>query len=137
MAPDLIGRFARLERALQKLDRLGSERSVEEYLKDDDLQDIVERNFQVAIEALIDLANHLVSVRAYRKPESNVDVFSVLEEEGVIDADLAGRMADWVRFRNILIHDYVMVDQRKVYRFLRELDDLRTMACILARHLEL
>jgi len=110
---------------------------VEEYLKDDDLQDIVERNFQVAIEALIGLANHLVSVRAYRKPESNVDVFSVLEEEGVIDADLSGRMADWVRFRNILIHDYVMVDQRKVYRFLRELDDLRTMACILARHLEL
>lgn len=114
-----------------------SERSVEDYLKDDDLQDIAERNFQVAIEALIDLANHLVSVRAYRKPESNVDIFSVLEEEGVIDADLAGRMADWVRFRNILVHDYIAVDPRRVHGFLGELDDLRTMARILARHLGL
>lgn len=44
--------------------------SREEYLEDRDLQDIVERRFEKAIQASLDVASHIVSVEGYRDSEN-------------------------------------------------------------------
>lgn len=136
--PNPVVRFARLEHALQKLNRLATRCTEEQYRRQDDLQDIVERNFQIAIEAIVDLANHLISTRGYRQPRSNVDVFVVLAEEGIIDQSFAQNMGDWVRFHNLLVHDYAMIDPGQVYRILStEVGDLKKVAQVLAKELDL
>ena len=138
MAPDLVGRFARLEKAVEKLSRVKEKTSKDEFLSNDDTQDIVEHNFHIAVEAIIDLANHLISERAYRKPESNSEIFEILSEEGIIEEEFGKRLADWVRFRNILVHNYADVKPERVYEILiEELDDLRRIAAILADELKL
>jgi uncharacterized protein YutE (UPF0331/DUF86 family) len=57
-------------------------------------------------------------------PDEQENVFAVLGREGVIERDLARRMVGMVRFRNILVHDYLEIDSYIVYRNLKdELED--------------
>lgn len=43
-----------------------------------------ERYLHLAIECLLDIGNHLIAARGYRKPESYGEVFEILAEENVI-----------------------------------------------------
>ena len=101
----------------------------DEYLRDDNIQTIVERKLQLAIQACIDIANYLIAQLGLRAPDQLENVFSVLGEEGVIAADLAQRMVGMVRFRNILVHDYIEIDADLVYGHLQTgLDDFDRFA---------
>ena len=120
---------------LQRLDgyqqRLRQLRQVprDEYLRDDNIQTIVERKLQLSIQACIDIANYLIAQLGLRAPDQLENVFSVLGEEGVIATDLAQRMVGMVRFRNILVHDYLEVNNDVVYGHLQsELDDFDRFA---------
>ncbi|MGB9777123.1 MAG: type VII toxin-antitoxin system HepT family RNase toxin [Anaerolineae bacterium] len=69
-----------------------------------------------------------------RSPTDYADCFTVLQEIGVLPDDLAERMRRMARFRNLLVHLYGKVDNRKVHRILREdLDDLRLFREAIAR----
>lgn len=128
---------------LQKLDgylrALRQMRDVllDEYLDDDNIQAIVERRLQLAIQVCMDIANYLIGQLGLSAPDEQENVFLVLGREGVISSDLAKRMVGMVRFRNILVHDYLEIDSKIVYRNLAEgLDDFDEFAQqIIARFL--
>jgi len=130
LAPDLLARLVRLEEALRVLGRLASQAStLEAYRQDDALRDRVERNFQVAIEAIIDVANSLIARRRLRVPSQSGEAFDVLAEAGFLDARNALELRRWVGFRNVLVHEYAGVDHEIVFRALTiELDTLRAVA---------
>lgn len=94
--------------------------SVDEYLRDWELQHIVERAFQNAIQACIDMGARVISVMSFRKAESYHDVIDVLWEGGVISGDLRERMHEMVGLRNALVHEYRVIRPREVYRNLQE-----------------
>ncbi|WP_277623709.1 DUF86 domain-containing protein [Candidatus Contubernalis alkaliaceticus] len=52
----------------------------EEYVRNPFIYGASERFLHLAIECAIDIGNHIVSDKRYRKPESNGDVFEVLYE---------------------------------------------------------
>ena len=133
MAPDILARIAKLEKALKKLQTIRQRKiSEEDFLKDDDLQDIVERNLEVAVEALIDISNHIVGKRNYRKPENAADTFQVLAEESILEENFARKLKGWVGLRNVIVHLYADVNVSLLYRALMvEQDDLRQAAKIL------
>ena len=109
------------------LDRLRSlgEAAEKEYLAEPGIHDLAARYLHLAVEAVIDLANHWIADHGLRTPDSNRDSFTVLEEAGEIDVALAERMRGWDGFRNVLVHEYVNVDHRIAYAAIRdELDDL-------------
>jgi len=82
-------------------------------------------NFIVAIEAAVDIGNHLISKNRWRTPEDYADTFRVLGEEGVFEAPFVGELIRMARFRNRLVHLYWKVDNQEVYRILTtRLDDL-------------
>jgi uncharacterized protein YutE (UPF0331/DUF86 family) len=61
------------------------------------------------------------------------ETFTVLEEHGAIDANLAERMRALAGLRNRLVHIYEEVDDRLVYASLPEgLDDLSAFARAMA-----
>lgn len=132
MAPDVVARFARLEEALRRLKaHAGVER--EAFLRDADLRDIVDRNFQVALEALIDLANYTVASRGLPKPETNAELFSVLAGASLLSERLARALRGWVGFRNVLVHEYARIDYELVHKALTaELDQLEEAARVFA-----
>jgi uncharacterized protein YutE (UPF0331/DUF86 family) len=115
-------RLMKLEHAVRKL-KVIAQYSWDNYQKDDSLKDRAERNLQVAAQACIDIANHIIADHGFRTPIGYADSFLVLEEEGVIPADLAKRMKLVAGFRNILVHDYLELDDRIVFKSLSNIND--------------
>lgn len=100
----------------------------EEYLGDRDLRDIVERRFEKAIQASLDIAAHVVASEGYREPEDYGDLFRILEEESVLSHRVADRMVAMAGFGNVLAHEYSDIDDEIVHDNLQDLEHFRSFA---------
>jgi len=69
-------------------------------------QESITLNLQRACELSIDLANHIVREKKLGIPQSSRDTFSLLENAGIIEAQLSSGLRNMVGFRNIAVHDY-------------------------------
>lgn len=93
-----------------------------------DVDDITVLNLQRAIQAAIDLATHVVVQEGHHLPNSTAEVFTLLEQRGVLDRELAERLRKMVGFRNIAVHEYQTIDPDIVEAILeRHLGDLRLL----------
>lgn len=120
----LLGLLARVTARLAILDEYaGADRAG--LLADRVRMGDLKYTFQTAIEGCIDAAQHVVADRGLGVPPSNGAAFRSLADAAVLDADLAGRLAGAVGFRNVLVHGYAEVDDRLVVGNLDRLGDLR------------
>jgi len=92
--------------------------SREDYLFNRDLQAVVERRLQTAIESCINIGNHLIARLGLRTPQDYRDVFHILEEYQIIPSQWAKKMMDMARFRNLLVHIYWEIDHNRVHESL-------------------
>lgn len=91
------------------------------YRTDREERAIVEREFQTAIEACIDIAGLLIGASDAPMPETNKERFAVLEELGVLTPETSDRMQDAASFRNVLAHNYGNeIDDTTVYQHLQD-----------------
>ena len=88
----------------------------------------VKFSFVVAIGAALDTAQHLCAASGWGPPSDNGHAMRLLGQHGVLQPDLAGRMAQAVGFRNVMVHDYARVDDDLVVRRLGDLGDLTGFA---------
>lgn len=118
--PDRVTRLAgEARRRLDTLREMGK-LPREDFLGDADKVGHAKYALVVAIEASVDLANHVISRNGFRMPDSYADAFHVLAEGDVIAGDLADDLASMARFRNRLIHIYDDIDDALVHGFLQE-----------------
>lgn len=128
MSPEVTAaRLRRLDRCVQRLRRLAA-MPLEAYLADADAQALAERHFQIAVQCLLDMANHIVAEQGLGSPEEAEDLFACLAAAGAIPAPLHDRARGLAGFRNILVHDYLAVDHHIVHTLLGRLDDLVEVA---------
>lgn len=71
------------------------------------------------MEACIDIANYIISVKGFRRAEEYGEMFKVLKEEEVIGKELATKLEDMARFRNLLVHRYGEIDNRRVLEIIK------------------
>lgn len=78
----------------------------------DDIQNrrFVEHTLQLAIQAALDVASHVVSDLRLGEPETNRALFDLLVEAGWVPHDLGEILGDMAGFRNVLVHGYTEVD---------------------------
>lgn len=81
-----------------------------------------------SIEAAVDVAHHLCASQGWGPPADNGDAMRLLGDHEVLDSELAAKMRQAVGFRNVLVHDYVDVDDRIVRSRVRDHQDLREFA---------
>jgi uncharacterized protein YutE (UPF0331/DUF86 family) len=94
-------------------------------------QDAVGLNVQRACELCIDVANHLIKTRKLGLPEDSKDSFLLLQRAGLIDEAMAAALRAMVGFRNILVHQYQILDLAIMVEVIeRRLDDLLAFANI-------
>lgn len=120
-------RLMKLEQTIRKLKHIANH-TWDEYSKNEGLKDRAERNLQLAAQACIDIANHIVADSGFRAPSGYGEAFIILMEEGIIPGKLAERMRMIAGFRNILVHDYLKIDDQAVYASLSNLNDLTEFA---------
>lgn len=69
-------------------------------------QDSIVLNIQRAVEATIDIAMYIVSVKKLGIPKNSRDAFEVLLSNEIIDEDLLDKLKNMIGFRNIAVHNY-------------------------------
>lgn len=77
-----------------------------ENLKDFTKQDSIVLNIQRAVEATIDIAMYIVSVKKLGIPQNSRDAFEVLCHNKIIDKDMLEKLKNMIGFRNIAVHNY-------------------------------
>jgi uncharacterized protein YutE (UPF0331/DUF86 family) len=135
--PELIAtRVAKIREELRHLARLET-LPRGEFMSSAIQQHAVERELQIVIEACLEIGHHVISREGLRRPGDYRDVFVVLREAGIIDADLGRRLEAMANFRNRLVHGYLDVDPARVHEIaLHELGDVETfVARIVVRYL--
>jgi len=111
--------FTEMDESLRKLRSL-SKLSEDEFLSHYEKTDTSKYNFIVAIEAIIDICNRMISKRELGFPQDYSDVIKLMSQEGVLEGDLVGRLVEMVKFRNMLVHLYWKIENDRLYQYLKE-----------------
>lgn len=98
--------------------------SFEAYQNSQDIKDITERNLHLSIEACLDIAKIIISLKELPEPKDNKGIFIALAQSKVISDESLRFLVPMAGTRNILVHGYDKVDDGLVYGILkRHLDD--------------
>jgi len=84
----------------------------------------IKYTFVTAIEACIDIAQHICAAEGWGPPADNGDAMRLLGRHGVLAADLAEPLRKAVGFRSVLVHEYVEVSDEVVIARLGDVGDL-------------
>ena len=103
----LAKKLALIESLVADLRRLARPTEIAHDLRE---QRFVEHTLQIAIQAALDVASHIVSDLRLGEPRTNRELFDLLERNGWIESPLAVTLGRMVGFRNILVHGYDTVD---------------------------
>lgn len=86
---------------------------------------LAERCFQLAIQCVLDISLYIASQKGWQRPETSSDAIALMGKQGVLSPSFAEKILGMANFRNILVHAYLKIDRRVVYRFLNDLEDFR------------
>ena len=130
VSPEIIRKRLRfLEGYLKKPNKIKASAQREQFISDEDLQDIVDRNLQLAIEAVLDIGQHIIASSRWEPVDEYSDIFPVLARHNVIPTELAKRVEKMAGFRNILVHEYADIEHDQVFDVLENhLKDLSELA---------
>lgn len=110
----IIDRISEIKLKLKQIMKT-KEISLESYLKDDMLKDATKFRLLSLIDGMISLCNHIVSRSEISPPSTYSECFSRLSELGIISENLVEKIVNMIRFRNILVHQYWIIDEEKIY----------------------
>jgi len=100
-------KLAEIETYIRELRTLGRP---DELRRDVRERRFLEHTLQLAIQAALDTASHIVSDQKLGEPRTNRELFDLLEQDGWIESGLAATLRNMVGFRNVLVHGYDIVD---------------------------
>lgn len=100
------------------------------YINEDNLKEDmlrywgIERGIQISIECVIDISNIIISVLDIEKPDTYREVILSLGENKILPQKFSKEIANMISFRNILVHDYMRIDEKIIIDILHtHLDD--------------
>lgn len=96
------------------------------FLANRDMLDIACYRLLLAIEAALTLCFHVSAKLLHQVPEEYAGCFGLLQQAGILEADLTKRLQQMARFLNLLVHVYWKVYYEQVYDIMcDQLNDLR------------
>jgi uncharacterized protein YutE (UPF0331/DUF86 family) len=121
--PDLVAKkLAFIETCVRELRTLARPERIETDVRE---ERFVEHTLQLAIQAVLDVASHIVSDDRLGEPKTNYELFDLLRGAGWIDDPHRVVLRRMAGFRNLVVHGYMAVDLGVVKTILAtHLDDL-------------
>lgn len=80
---------------------------------------VAERDFQLIVDAAVDINTHIVLALNLPPPEKNYDSFIALGKAGVLKKEEANALAPSTGLRNKLVHEYDEINPKILYRSLK------------------
>lgn len=112
-----IGKIREYVALLRKIRGLADERR---FVSDPLVYGTAERYLQLAIQAVLDISNHIVADMNLNLPADSKELFVMLATHKVLPARLSKKLVSMAGFRNLLVHEYLEIDRRRVYQVLRK-----------------
>ena len=103
-----------LNRCLERI-KLHTPANVEALQSDFDTQDIICLNIQRAVQISVDIAAHILAEQLHEQTPTMAETFLTLSKYGILESQLASRLAKAVGFRNIAVHEYDTLDMNILY----------------------
>lgn len=100
-------KLARIEQCLADLERRAD---LDALATDVVMQRFVEHTLQVAVQAALDVASHVVSDERLGEPRTNHELFDLLVRGGWLTSEQVPALRAMVGFRNVVVHEYDEVD---------------------------
>lgn len=107
-----------LDEYLQFLEEMKSV-SLEDFLKDKRNYGSVERFLQLSIEILIDIGNCIISKNKLGTTDWYQDIAILFYENHYIDSEVKDTWIQMIKFRNLLVHEYAVINKKEVYNILQ------------------
>jgi uncharacterized protein YutE (UPF0331/DUF86 family) len=118
-------RLIQLERNIAELEQLGKAYTADDFKTDTQKQWALRYGFLVSIQIMIDLACHIVVHQNLGTANTYADCIVLLRKFNYIDASLEKSLKGMAGLRNLLVHEYVIVDIDKLYDMIQHLDDFK------------
>lgn len=89
--------------------------SREAFVADRTAREVVVLNLLVALQACLDLAAHWLADEGWEVPQSYADIFTALADHQVLPRELARRLVGASGLRNLIAHQYGVLDSSRVH----------------------
>lgn len=96
----------------------------------------IERNFQLAIESVIEISEIIISREGFERPEDYKGTILCLGDHKIINDNFAKNFSKVAGLRNILVHMYEKVETEKLHEHLQNLEDFDKFARYVAKYLQ-
>ena len=92
----------------------------EEYCSDLKTKAACERYFEKIVEAVVDLTFLIIKHNSFPVPEDDKQALDILAIHNIITPELAEKLKDAKGMRNVLVHQYGVIDDEKVFHAVKE-----------------
>jgi len=114
MSKRIKEKIAEIEQFLEELSTFIPE-DISSYRKNVEKKAACERYFEKIVEGLVDLSILLIKEKSWRVPDEETRAFDLLSKEKIISEALATRLKEAKGMRNILAHEYGIVNDTIVF----------------------
>jgi len=105
MSETIAKKLERIDELAGEMDKLLSE-SLTDFIRDSRIIRTAERDFQLIVDLASDINTEIIIKEGGRTPDTYKDSFQGIEKLGVIERELAQKLVEAARVRNILVHEY-------------------------------
>ncbi|MCC7043272.1 MAG: DUF86 domain-containing protein [Acidobacteria bacterium] len=128
----LAARLAAIRDAVERI-RAVRPLTLDSFQADRTAREVVTLNLFTALQDAIAVATHWVADEGWAVPQSHGEVFAMLGDRGVIERELAQRLRAAAGLRNLIAHQYGVLDVERLYNIASDdVEDLLTFCRQLA-----
>ena len=131
----MLERLIQLEKNIAQLEAMKLEHSKTEFSASTQSQWALRYGLIESIQIVIDTACAICNKNNLGTPKNYADCLRLLSEFRYVDEKLSKTLIKIVGLRNLLIHEYTTIDNKRLYDFLSELDVFRDYARSVGRYL--
>jgi uncharacterized protein YutE (UPF0331/DUF86 family) len=111
-------RISEIQSAISSLERY-AKMGEAEFLGDDEKIAAAKYHLIAIIEGCISICTHISVKELHKVPDGYATCFKMLADNKVLSKTLASNLARMVGFRNLLIHRYWNIEDKKVYQYIK------------------
>ena len=116
-------KLKKLEEAVKMLEEY-KKVAEKDFLEDATISGATIHYLVLGIGVIIDTGNHFLVEAFQEHADSYEEIILELGEKKIVPEDFAKNNAEMTKFRNLLIHEYVKIDLKRVYQNLQEAPDI-------------
>jgi len=131
----MLDRLKNLETNVNELNKIKENLSINDLKKDKTKEWALRYGLLETIQILIDISCHLVSKYNLGNPETYTDCIELLLNHKYINEKLSKKIISMIGLRNLLVHEYSIIDVSKLWQFLEDLNSFKEFSMDIKEYL--